>query len=108
MGDSKEEFAVVRQQQEPGGLAIEPADRDHALRHVDQIEHRSAPALVGGGRNITRRLVQHEIAPALPLDELPVDPDLLSRRVNSNPQLAHDRPVDTHAPFNNHLLCAPA
>ncbi len=108
MGNSIEEFTVVCQQQQTRRLAVEPTDRHHSFGHVDKIEHRSSPALIGRCRDVTGRLVQHDVPAPLPMDRRTVNPNLLARRVNPDAQFAHNRPVDAHATFNDHLFGASA
>jgi|SRR6185437_1259077 hypothetical protein len=45
--NAKEQLAVIGQQQEARRLAVQPADRDHTLRDVDEVEYRAPSALIG-------------------------------------------------------------
>lgn len=104
MSDTKQQLAVIGQQQETRGLAVEPADGNDTLGHLDQIEHRPAPALVGRRRDVARGLVKDDVASSLPTDKLAIDVDLLLGRIDAHAKLAHDLTVDADTPLFDQSL----
>jgi hypothetical protein len=85
MGDAVEQFPIIGQKEQSGCLAIEPADRNDALGDVYQFEHGVTAALVRRGRDVTGRLVEHQVTTALPFDHITIDPDHLTLGVDSHP-----------------------
>ena len=64
--DAVGEVAVVRQEQQPLGIAVESADRVHALRHiVEQVHHAAAVKFIRDRRHIAAGLVEHDVAQIL-------------------------------------------
>ncbi len=62
MGDTKGDIAIIGEQQQPGGLAVKPSDGNHSLPDVDQIHHRSPTTFITRCGDVTRRLVQQNVA----------------------------------------------
>lgn len=96
--------AVICEQQETFGLAIQPTYRHDALAGLHEIHDRIAPALIGGGRDITARLVQQDVAVSLRRDDFPVDFNLLRRGINPRAELSDHLSIDADAPLNNERL----
>ena len=100
------ERAVVREQERPGRVDVEPADRDDARVVLDEADHRRPSLRVAGGRDDARRLVQEHVGELLLRDRLAVDLDGvvgLDERVQL-PRLA----VDEHAAGLDQLVRLPA
>jgi hypothetical protein len=68
------ELPVVRQQERPGRVDVEPPDRHHpsALAR-DEIDHGAPPFRVARRRHNARRLVEEDVRERLPGDLLPVE-----------------------------------
>ena len=98
------EVAVVGQQEQARGGAVEPADRYDPLGDVDEIHHGPAPALVAHGRDVAGGLVEHDVAATLGPQPLTVDADVLPIRIDHGAELTHHLTVDGDAPFENELL----
>ena len=79
MGKALGEVAVVRQEEKAFGLRVEAADIEKAWQMPrQQIEDRVARIWVVPCRNKSGRLMQHDIEPALALDEFAVDLDVVA------------------------------
>lgn len=108
MRDPVGQFAVIRQQQQTGCRSIQPADRNNALRYINQIKHRSASALILRSRNVSGRLVQENVSLALVPHRLAVDSNRLRIRIDPKPERAHDFTIDRDTPVDDHLFSFPA
>ncbi len=106
MHDAVGDKPIVRQQQQPLGLAVKPPDRHDALAHLDEIHHGVATSLVRHRRDVTLGLVEHDITQALAGDDLPVNLDLLARWVDPGTELGDHLAIDAHPPFDDQLLGA--
>lgn len=100
-------ITVVREQEQPLCLAVKATYRIDALRHIDQVHHGPALALILHGRDKPARLVQHDEPWALAAEDLAVDPDLVVRRVDLGAHLRHDSAVNGHAPGPDHRFRRP-
>jgi hypothetical protein len=67
------ELAVIREQEQTFGIAIEPADRIEPFRCLHQFHHRLAVAVVAGGGNETAWFVEHHVAAALRAHHFAID-----------------------------------
>ncbi len=92
-------LAVGGQEQQPLGVAVEPAHIEEALGPVDQGERGGAAVRVTGGRHRAGRLVEHDVD--VPLgsggQRPPVDRDRIAGGVGLRAGLGHDLPVDGDA-----------
>jgi hypothetical protein len=92
--DAVRDIAVVGEEEQPFGVAVEPADRKHALRDMDQVHHRSPVPLVLHRRDVAARFIQQQVAGAL-LAELPaVDTDHGAVRIGFESKLRDHDAVD--------------
>ena len=91
------DIAVVREEQQPFRVAIEPSNRVDPLWNVDQLHHGPAVALILDGRDVAAWLVEDEVAHARTLDWVAVDEDDRLVRVRLRPELRHDLAVDADA-----------
>ena len=100
------QLAVVRQKQQPLRILIEPSDRKHAdlaqLRR-EQVQHRSAPPILGRAQH-ARRLMQHDVGVPSEHQLLPVDRDAAALRVILLLRAAGDPPVHQHAALAHERL----
>ena len=94
MHDSVGEIAVIGEQEQAFGVAVEAANRVDALRHVDEFHHRPALALVVDRGDKTRRLVEHDDPRPLRPQDLAIDPDLGGGRVDPGAKFSHDLAID--------------
>lgn len=98
------DIAVVGQEQEPLGVAVEPADRKDALPHVDEVHDRPPVALVADGRDVAAWLVEQDVPGLLGSEELAVDPEEGGAGIDLGAELGDDLAVDRDPPGANHLL----
>jgi len=109
--DTVSPVAVVRQQQQPLGIAVEPPDREEALGTIDEREG-GRPALgVAGRRHHADRLVQHDVDMARRhghRQRPAVDRDLLAGRVGLRARIGHDRPIYRDPPGRQYGLGPPS
>jgi len=103
MRDQVGEIPVIRQQQKPLGIVVQPADRiDPDLDPFEQVLHRGPPLRIGHGRHIPCRFVQHDIGRRLfGIDKLAVNLDMVLGRVGLGPELGHHLPVHPHSALGN-------
>ncbi len=70
MSQPLREVAIVRQEEKPFGLGVEPADVEEPRQmRRKQIEDGVASVRIAPGRNKPGRLMQHEVEPALRVDQ---------------------------------------
>lgn len=93
------ELAVVREQQEPLGVVVQPADGVDVLAHLgQQIEDRRPVLGVLPRRHVAAGLVEQDVAVApRHADALAVDADVVAERVGPRAQLEHGGAVHRHA-----------
>jgi hypothetical protein len=72
------ELPVVREQERPGRVRVEPPDRDDARLDRDELDHRGPPVRVACRRDDSGRLVQEDVREPLPLDRLAVHLDAVA------------------------------
>jgi len=96
------ERAVVREQEDAGGVDVEPPHRHDARLVLDEIDDGRPPLRVAGGRDDTRRLVQQHVGELLPRNRLAVDEHLVSG-LDERVQLA-GRPIHLHPPGLDQLV----
>jgi hypothetical protein len=101
-------IAVVAEQQQSLGVAIEAANRIDALGDVDQIHHSPTPPFVADGGDVAGRLVQDHVSKWLGPENLVVDSDLIATGVGSGAEFGHDLPVDLDPAFANQVFGCPA
>lgn len=104
MHDPVGDIAVIGEEQQTLGLAVEPTDREDALGDVHEVHHGPATALIAHRRDVAGRLVQDQVAQRLRRQELPIDADLVVNRIGLRPQLGHDLAVDRNSPFPDQPL----
>jgi len=73
---------VVREEEKPLGVAIQPTNRVDPLWHINEIHNRPSAALVARGGDVTRRFVEEDRARALRTEESTIDANLSVERVN--------------------------
>ena len=106
--DAVGDIAIVREEEEALGVAVQPAHRKHPLRHTDQIHHRPAITLVLDGCDVAGRLVQDQVAQRLRADDAVVDADLVPPGIGLGAELGHDRAVDRNAALPDQFFCGSA
>jgi len=106
--DAVGDVAVVGEQQQTFGLAVEASDRVDPLRNLDQLHHRLAVALVAHGRDIAAGLVEQQVARRLASEQLAVNVDLACLGIDLGAELGDDGAVNRHAPGHDQLFGPPA
>jgi hypothetical protein len=104
MHDTVGNLPVIRQQQQPLGLTIEPTDGNHSLVDRYKIHHRVPPALVGRCGDVAARLVQQYVSEARTRDQFAVDLDLLALSINLCSKLRDNLAINADPARNNHLF----
>ncbi len=108
MHDAVGDLAIVRQQQQSLGLAIETAYRNDTLVDGHEVHDGVSAALVRHRRDVTTRLVEQNVASAHSRDQLAVDFDLLRTGIYFATEFSDDFAVDSDASFENQFLGAPS
>lgn len=99
--DSVGNQAIVREQEQPFGLPVEPSDRHDALPDLDEIHDRVAPTLVRHRCDVAPGLVQDNVPHRRARDDLAVYLDLLPHWVNLRAKLGDDDAIHTHASLDD-------
>src|SRR6266508_2892383 len=108
MGKAVGEVAVIGEQDQPLGVPVQPADRDHPRVLWHHLDHRRPALRVIGGAHHSQRLVQHPVAqPLVDHDPRAVDLDPIGGRVDPPAHLLHDLAVDRHPSGTDQLLDRP-
>lgn len=97
-------IAVIGQEQQALGVAIEPPDGIDPLRHRDEIHHRPAIAFIFRGRDVSARFVEQDVTRSLRLEQFAVDADLRADWVGFRAELRHRLAVDADATFANEIF----
>jgi hypothetical protein len=106
--DAVRDVAVVRQQQQTFGVAVEPAHRVDPLRDPDDVHHRAAIPLVLRRRDVATRLVEDQVPRTLRPQELPIHPDLGAVGIGLRAEFGHDLTIDGHPPGRDEFLRRPS
>ena len=103
------ELPVIREEEEPFGIAVESPDGVHAGPDVcHQLGNTLAVHLIAHGGDEPAGLVQHDVARLLVLADLPaVDGHLIALRVDLVAHLC-GLAVDLHLPCRDEFLTLPA
>ena len=91
--DPVRHVAVVREEEKPLGVSVQPSDRVDPLGEVHQLHHGPAASLVAHRRDVAAGLVDHQVAERLGPEESAVDPDLGKDWIDLCPELRHDHTV---------------
>lgn len=100
--DPVRQLAVVSQEEQTLGIAVEPPDWVNALADVDQVHHRPPVTLVAGRGDVARRFVEHDRARPLLSQGAAVNPDLGSCRVHFRAELGDDLAIDRDPALADH------
>jgi len=104
--DKMRKIPVVREQQHPLGVIIQPADGiDTGPDAFQEVLHQGPFLRVGHRRNIARGLVQHDVGLGLSgVDELAVDLDMVFPGVRLGAEFGHYFAVHAHPALKNDIL----
>jgi hypothetical protein len=105
VGEPVREEPVVRQEQEPGRVGVEAADRHDARLTRHEVDDRRPALRVASRRDDAGRLVEQEVRERLPLDLHAVDGDDVSG-ADDRAELARPA-VHRHPPGPDELVGAP-
>ena len=106
--DAVRDVAVVGQQQETFGVAIEAADRVDPLRDPDDIHHGAAIPLILGRRDVSARLVEDQVPRTLRPEEFSVNLDLGAVGIGLRAEFGDDSTIDRHPPGRDQRFRRPA
>ncbi len=95
--DAVGQFPVIRQEEQPFGVPIQPTDRIQALLRLDEVHDRPPLAVVLHGRDVTGRLVQQHRPEPLRAGDLAVDLNLVGYRVDPGAEFGHNDAIDEDA-----------
>lgn len=87
------DITLVREQDEPLRIAIEPTDRIHALRDVHEVHDGPAAALVLDGGDEAGWLVEQDKAWLLAAQGFAIDTDVICQWIDARPENSHDLAV---------------
>src|SRR5882724_12179774 len=107
MSQTLGQITVVGEKKKAFRLGVEPADIKEARQmRRQEIEDRVARIWVTSRRNKTSRLMQHDIEPALAVDEFAVDFDVVEvSRLRA--EIGADPAVDRYAPGCDQFIAMP-
>jgi len=93
------DVAIIRQQEQALGVAVEPTDRKNPFADPNKVHHRPAIAFVACGCDVSGWFVEHQVAQRWLANDLIVDPDFIGGGIGAGAQLGHDLAVDRDAAF---------
>jgi hypothetical protein len=96
MGNAVEKFAVIREQQQAGGIAVKTSYWDNPLGNINEVEHRLSAAFVSSRGNIPNRLMEHDVAWASHRQRATIHPNILPFGIDAHTELAHNLAVDRY------------
>jgi hypothetical protein len=102
------DVAVVGEEEETFGVAVEPTHRVDPFPDLDDVHHRPAVAFVFRSRDIAARFVEDQIARPLCPEQLPIDLDLGASWIGFGAELGHHLPVDGHPSGRDESLRRPS
>jgi len=104
MHDALRHVAVIRKEQEPLRVAVEPANREQPGLGWQKLHYRSPVALIACRGNEARWLVHYDVSKRLAPHQFAVDVDSGAARIDPRSKLGHDLPVDRNSASLNQLL----
>ena len=108
MGQPLGEIAVVREEEEAFGLGVEAADVEKTRQmRRQQIEDGVARVRIAPGRNKSGRLMQHDVEPALAVDEFAGDFDVIALAW-LGAEVGADLAIDRDAAGRDQFIAMPA
>jgi hypothetical protein len=103
------EVAVVGQQDQPGAVLVQSADREDALSDSGkQIDHPGTPRRIGVGRDVASRLVDGEVNQSFLANRLTIDGDLVAIGIHPGSEFPSDLTVDGHPSLKDQFLTGSA
>ena len=108
MSQTLGQITVVGEKKKAFGLGVEPADVEEARQmRRKQVENRVARIWIASRRNKTSRLMQHDVEPALTVDEFAVDFNVIAL-LRLRAEIGADLAVDRYAPGCDQFIAMPA
>jgi hypothetical protein len=98
------DIAVIGQQQQPLGIAIEPANRVDAFRNLDQIHDGAAISFIFDGSDVAAGFVQQDVARALRFQNLAVDSNDRANWIGFRSQFGDHLAIDIDPTGTNQFL----
>jgi hypothetical protein len=108
MCDPVGKFSIVCKQQQAGRWPVQPSNRDDTLGDINQIKHRPSSALILSCGDVSLWLVQHDVSFALVANQLAVNCDRLTIRIDAEAERSNNLSIDRHTAIGNHLFGFPA
>jgi hypothetical protein len=109
MADALGKIAIIREQQQPFRVVVEPADRIEVAFHpgsCEKVDDRLTPLRIRSRAHHATRLVHQEVASGgcLRADASAVDADVIVLGIGLGSELGHDLPVHFHAALAHQRL----
>ena len=97
MGEPFGDLAVIGEHQHTGSVLVEPADREYpGAAFLEQVHHGLFGVRVACSRDITLRLVHHDVDLFLTADSLTVELDVVGEYVDLRAKLGDNLVVYSH------------
>ena len=107
VGEALREVTVVGEEKKPFGLGVEPADvKKPRQMRWEQIEDGIARMRIASGGHKSRRLMEHEIEPALGVDQLAIDLDVVAV-AGLDAEIGADLAVDRNPASRDQFIAMP-
>jgi len=105
MGETVRQLTVVGQEEQSFTFKIQPPDRVDSPLHVDQVQHGRPAVGIADGRDITGRLIEHDVDLGLfRLDAAAIHFNHILHRIHPGPQCGDNLVVDSDAARLYHCL----
>jgi hypothetical protein len=101
------DVTIVREQDEPLRIAIEPTDRVNTLRDIHEVHDGPAAAFVLDGGDEAGWFVEQDEARFLAAQGFAIDADMIRRRIDARSENGHNLAVDRHATGGDHRFRRP-
>ncbi len=108
MGHTEGDVAIISEQQQSRGLPVKSPNRNDPLRDIYQVHNGSPATLIARGGDVSRWLVQQNIASLLRSYRFTIHCDPLALGIDLRPQFPDDMAVDRDSPGKDHFLRLPA
>jgi len=100
-------IAVIRQKKKAFGLGVEPADvEEPGQMRRKKVEDRITRVRIASGGNKAGRLMEHQVEPALGVNEFAVDFDVITLSW-LNAEIGADLAVDCNATGRDQFIAVP-
>src|SRR4051794_17755497 len=107
MSETLRQIAIVGEEKKTFGLGVEPSDVEETRQmRREQIEDGVARVGIAARGNEPRRLVQHQVEPALRVDQFAIDFDMVAL-AGLNTEIGADPAVDGNPAGRDQFIAMP-